>query len=82
MMETTMSRNDVWAVMLTATDGRVCRWEFWNCTLTHVKDLIRGYVGSCPYDCDWTIRGGGMTIRGMSGQDDFGKVRVKGKIKG
>lgn len=82
MMETTMSRNDVWAVMLTATDGRVCRWEFWNCTLTHVKDLIRGYVESCPYDCDWTIRGGGMTIRGMSRQDDFGKVRIKGKIKG
>lgn len=81
-METTMSRNDVWAVMLTATDGGVCRREFWNCTLTHVKDLIRGYVGGCPYDCDWTIRGGGMTIGGMSGQDDFGKVRVKGKIKG
>lgn len=59
-----------WAVMLTATDGRACRWEFWGCTLTHVKDLVRGYVESCPYDCDWTITGGGMTIKGYSRQKD------------
>ena len=75
-------KGNVWAVMLTATDGRVCRWEFKGCMLTHVKDMIRGYVESCPYDCDWTIRGGGMTIRGMSRQDDWGKVMVKGKIDG
>lgn len=68
---------NVWAVMLTATDGRVCRWEFWNCTLTHVKDLIRGYVESCPYDCDWTIRGGGMTIRGKSRNDGYGHTDVR-----
>ena len=72
-MKREMSGGDVWAVMLTATDGRVCRWEFWNCTLTHVRELIKGYVESCPYDCDWTIKGGGMTVRGMSRQDDFGK---------
>ena len=76
-----MAKNGVWAVMLTATDGRVCRWEFWNCTLVHVKDLIRGYVESCPYDCDWTIKGGGMTIRGMSRQDDFGKVAMIGRLE-
>ena len=81
-MKTTMSRSDVWAVMLTATDGRVCRWEFWKYTLTHVKDLIKGYVESCPYDCDWTIRGNGMKIQGKSRQNDFGKVMVKGKIDG
>lgn len=68
---------NVWAVMLTATDGRVCRWEFWNCTLTHVKDLISGYVESCPYDCDWTIRGGGMTIRGKSRNDGYGHTDVR-----
>lgn len=68
--ERPLNGNEVWAVMLTATDGRVCRWEFWGCTLTHVKDLIRGYVGCCPYDCDWTIRGGGMTIKGYSRQKD------------
>lgn len=76
-MKTTMSRSDVWAVMLTATDSRVCRWEFWKCTLTHVKDLIRGYVESCPYDCDWTIRGGGMTIRGKSRNDGYGHTDVR-----
>lgn len=69
-MKTTMCRDDVWAVMLTATDGRVCRWEFKKCTLTHVKDIVRGYVESCPYDCDWTIRGGGMKIQGRSRQKD------------
>ena len=72
-----MMRSGVWAVMLTATDGRVCRWEFKGCTLTHVKDLIRGYVESCPYDCDWTIRGGGMTIRGKSRQDDWGHTNIR-----
>ena len=77
MMKTTMMRSGVWAVMLTATDGRVCRWEFKGCTLTHVKDLIRGYVESCPYDCDWTIRGGGMTIRGKSRQDDWGHTNIR-----
>ena len=76
-MKTTMMRSGVWAVMLTATDGRVCRWEFKGCTLTHVKDLIRGYVESCPYDCDWTIRGGGMTIRGKSRQDDWGHTNIR-----
>lgn len=75
--EKEMRGSDVWAVMLTATDGRVCRWEFWNCTLAHVKDLIRGYVESCPCDCDWTIKGGGMTTRGESRQDDFGKVTIQ-----
>lgn len=69
-MKTTMSRNDVWAVMLTRTDGRVCRWEFWKCTLAHVKDIVKGYVESCPYDCDWTIRGNGMKIQGRSRQKD------------
>lgn len=69
-MKTTMKGGCVWAVMLTATDGRVCRWEFWGCTLTHVKDLIRDYVGSCPYDCNWTIMGGGMAIKGQSRQKD------------
>jgi len=48
----------------------------WNCTLTHVKDLIKGYVESCPYDCDWTIRGGGMKIQGKSRQDDYGHACV------
>ena len=80
-MKTTMNRKDVWAVMLTATDGRECRWEFKGCTLVHVKDLIRGYVESCPYDCDWTIKGGGMTIRGMSRQDDWGKAAVDWKVE-
>lgn len=61
-----IGRNSVWAVMLTATDGRVCRWEFRNATLAHVKDLIKGFVESCPYDCDWTIMGGGMKIKGQS----------------
>ena len=74
-------KGNVWAVMLTATDGRECRWEFKGCTLTHVKDLIRGYVESCPYDCNWTIRGGGMTIRGMSRQDDWGKAAVDWKVE-
>lgn len=62
-MKTTMNGREVWAVMLTATDGRVCRWEFWNCTLVHVRDLIDEYVSSCPYDCEWTIKGNGITIR-------------------
>ena len=132
----------VWAVLLTATDGRVCRWEFnpnrslgryyaeqslslnsspasallsasclpsrlgvaryafgesgsqtarhdrrislkpndrfgvRGCTLAHVKDLVRGYVAGCPYDCDWTIRGGGMKIQGRSRQDDSGRAGV------
>mgnify|MGYP001037639686 FL=1 len=81
-MKREMSGGDVWAVMLTATDGRVCRWEFQKCTLTHVKDIIKGYVESCPYDCDWTIRGGGMKIQGKSRQDDYGHAGVwhtKGK---
>ena len=69
-MKTTMSGKGVWAVMLTATDGRMCRWEFWKCTLGHVKFVIKGYVECCPYDCEWTIRGGGMTIRGRSRQED------------
>lgn len=43
-MKGEMNGGDVWAVMLTATDGRVCRWEFQKCTLTHVKDIIKGYV--------------------------------------
>lgn len=81
-MKKEMSSGDVWAVMLTATDGRVCRWEFWNCTQKHVKDLVRGYVESCPYDCDWTIKGGGMTIRGMSRQNDEGKAAVYWKVEG
>lgn len=76
-MKTTMNRNDMWSVLLTATDGRACHWRFWRCTLTHVKDLIKGYVESCPYDCDWTIRGGGMTIRGQSRQDDYGHAVVR-----
>lgn len=65
-----IGRNSVWAVMLTATDGRVCRWEFRNAPLAHIKDLIKGYVESCPYDCDWTIMGGGMKIKGQSRQKD------------
>lgn len=69
-------KGNVWAVMLTATDGRECRWEFRKCTLTHVKDLIRSYVESCPYDCDWAIRGGGMKIQGKSRQDDYGHACV------
>ncbi len=67
----------VWAVLLTATDGRECRWEFRGCTLTHVKDLVRGYVESCPYDCDWTIQGGGMEIQGRSRQDDYGRAGIR-----
>lgn len=75
-MNTTICRNDVWAVMLTATDGRVCRWEFKKYTLAHVKDIIKGYVESCPYDCNWTIRGNAMKIQGKSRQDDYGHVGV------
>ena len=69
-MKAMTDQSKAWAVMLTATDGRVCRWEFRGCTLTRVKDLVRGYVESCPYDCDWTIRGGGMKIEGKSRQKD------------
>lgn len=57
-------RKDTWFVKLTATDGRICRWQFDRCTLAHVKELIRDYVWGCPYDCRWIICGGGMKIIG------------------
>lgn len=59
-------KNGAIAVMLTATDGRVCRWMFGRCTLAHVKELIKGYVEACHYDCEWTIKGDGKTIQGRS----------------
>ena len=66
-----------WSVKLTASDGREYGWKFEGCTLSHVKDLVRGYVESCPYDCAWTISGGGMDLAGRSAQDDYGRVVVR-----
>lgn len=65
-MKMTMCRNDVFAVMLTRMDGRVCRWEFKRYTLRRVKNIIKDYVESCPYDCEWKIRGNGVNIQGRS----------------
>lgn len=64
-------RKDTWFVKLTATDGRICRWQFDRCTLAHVKELIRDYVWGCPYDCRWIICGGGMKIIGEMNWPDL-----------
>lgn len=55
----------IWKVKLTRGDGTVCRWTF-VCTLNHARDLIKGYVQSCVYDCSWTMTDGEMMIEGKS----------------
>ena len=50
-----------WKVKLTRGDGTVCRWTF-VCTLNHARDLIKGYVQSCVYDCSWTMTDGKSEI--------------------
>lgn len=54
-----------WKVELTRTDGTVCRWMF-VCTLSHARDLIKGYVQSCVYDCFWTMTDGEVMFEGKS----------------
>ena len=54
-----------WKVKLTRGDGTVCRWTF-VCTLNHARDLIKGYVQSCVYDCSWTMTDGEIMIEGKS----------------
>lgn len=55
---------ETWKIELTATDGRHCHWTFENMTLHRVKDIIKGYVDSCPYDCEWVISGASARICG------------------
>ncbi len=54
-----------WKVGLIRTDGAVCRWTF-VCTLSHARDLIKGYVQSCAYDCSWMMTDGEIMIEGKS----------------
>lgn len=67
-MSMNKKKESTWFVKLTATDGRVCHWRFDNHSLARVHDLVRCYVESCPYDCDWTIIGNDMKIEGQSRQ--------------
>ena len=54
-----------WKVKLTRSDGTVLQWTF-VCTLSHARDLVKGYVQSCVYDCSWTMTDGEITIEGKS----------------
>lgn len=61
-----------WNVELTRTDGQVCRWTF-ICSLSHARDLIKGYVQSCDYDCSWTMTDGEIMIEGKSEINENGR---------
>lgn len=64
-----------WRVVLTRTDGVTCRWTLVG-TLQHVRDVVKGYVEGCAYDCEWTMTDGEMTIEGKSETLESGRLKV------
>lgn len=59
-----MANKTTWNVQLERTDGVVCKWTFEKYTLKKVKDIIKGYVECCCYDCIWKIMGDNKIIEG------------------
>ena len=64
--------NKEWRVELVRTDGTVCRWSL-KCSLDGARDLVNGYVRSCPYDCEWTMTNGEIMIEGRSETREDGR---------
>lgn len=74
------AKKGTWHVELEATDGRECYWRFENCTLSHVRNIVKGYVESCVYDCKWTIQGITYTAVLITGESIAFKTFIKEKI--
>lgn len=65
-------KNKEWRVELVRADGIVCRWSFKR-NLNGARDLVREYVRSCPYDCEWTMTDGEIMIEGRSETREDGR---------
>ena len=65
-------KNKEWRVELVRADGIVCRWSFKR-NLNGVRDLVKEYVRSCPYDCEWTMTDGEIMIEGRSETREDGR---------